>query len=91
MHYHKLLGQRAGLSAEQIEALEQGDEGPFDELERLVIRFADQVTRTTRPEPEVVQALCQRLSAPQMVVLAATVGLANFTNRFNHALDVQLP
>ncbi len=79
------------MSAEQIEALEQGREEPFDPLQRLVIRFAEQVTRTTRAEPEVVEALCRELTPAQMVVLAVTVGLANLTNRFNHALDVQLP
>ncbi len=79
------------MTLQQIEALEQGEEGPFDELPRLVIRYAEQLTRTTHPEPEVAQALSQRLSPAQMVVLAATVALANFTNRFNHGLDVQLP
>ncbi len=79
------------MTDEQLEALEQGNDEPFDPLQRLVIRYAEQVTRTTHPEPEVAQALCEQLSPAQMVVLAATVALANFTNRFNHGLDVQLP
>ncbi len=79
------------MTPEQIDALEQGSEAPFDELQRLVIRYAEQVTRTTHPDPEVARTLAQRLSPAQMVVLAATVALANFTNRFNHGLDVQLP
>jgi alkylhydroperoxidase family enzyme len=39
----------------------------------------------------VVAALSRHLSPRQLVTLAATVGLANWTNRFNETFDVQLP
>jgi alkylhydroperoxidase family enzyme len=39
----------------------------------------------------VVERLRKSLSPAQMVVLAATCGLANWTNRFNDTFAVELP
>jgi hypothetical protein len=38
-----------------------------------------------------VQQLSKSLSPAQLVVLAAAVGLANWTNRFNETFAVELP
>ena len=67
------------------------DDAAFSELERLVVRFADEWTRQGKASAKVVAALNRQLSPAQMVVLAATVGLANWTNRFNETFGVQLP
>jgi alkylhydroperoxidase family enzyme len=40
---------------------------------------------------DVLDELKRSLSPAQLVTLAATVGLANWTNRFNETLGVQLP
>jgi alkylhydroperoxidase family enzyme len=56
-----------------------------------VLRFAEQWTRQGKAATEVVTALNQALSPTQMVVLAATVGLATWTNKFNETFGVQLP
>jgi alkylhydroperoxidase family enzyme len=56
-----------------------------------VLRFTEQWTRLGRVAPEVMQRLTKTLSPAQMVVLAATVGLANWTNRFNETFGIELP
>jgi alkylhydroperoxidase family enzyme len=56
-----------------------------------VIRFAEQWTRRGKAEAGVVQQLAKSLSPAQLIVLAATVGLANWTNRFNETLGIELP
>jgi uncharacterized peroxidase-related enzyme len=91
-HYHTMFARKAGVSDGQIKQLGFTiDEAAFTEVERLVIRFADEWTRQGKASAAVVQALTKHLTPAQMIVLAATVGLANWTNRFNETFDVQLP
>ena len=89
-HYHTGFAHKAGLNDTQIKNIGISPEG-FSEVERLVIRFAEEWTKQGKASAEVVQALNKHLSPAQMVVLAATCGLANWTNRFNETFDVQLP
>jgi alkylhydroperoxidase family enzyme len=92
MHYHKAIGQKAGLSEAQIQDLERFEQSSaYSDLEKLVIRFADQWTRQGKASAEVVKELTKGLSPAQMVVLAGSVGLANWTNRFNETFGVELP
>lgn len=63
----------------------------YSDVEKLVLRFAEQWTRQGKADESVVTALAQTLSSSQLVVLAATVGLANWTNRFNETFEVKLP
>ena len=63
----------------------------FDHQEKAVLRFAEQLTREVRVDAETMSELKGALSETQLVVLAAAVGLANWTNRFNEAFQVELP
>jgi alkylhydroperoxidase family enzyme len=72
------------VTEEQLQSLDNYEQsGAFNDLEKLVLRFADQWTRQGKAESGVVTALAQKLSPTQIVVLAATVAEANWTNRFN--------
>jgi alkylhydroperoxidase family enzyme len=80
------------LSDAQIKdlgAIEQSS--AYSDLEKSVLRFAEQWTRRGKVEANLMQQLAKTLSPAQLVTLAATVGLANWTNRFNESFDVQLP
>ncbi len=50
-----------------------------------------QVTRHIRPDEALVQQLREHLSDTELMELTFTIGLANLTNRFNVALDIELP
>ncbi len=63
----------------------------FDAQEKAVLRFAEQSTRNVRVDADTVDELKGFLNDAQLVVLAAAVGQANFTNRFNEAFEVELP
>jgi hypothetical protein len=92
MHYHKALGQKAGLSAAQIDELPQFEtSGLFSDLEKDVLRFAEQWTKQDRVEKDVIIRLKGIMSPSHLVLLAATVGQANMTSRFNQTFDVELP
>ena len=80
------------MSVQQIQDLEQYEQSTaYGDLERAVLRFAEQWTRQGRVAGDVLEQLKQSLSPAQLVTLAATVGLANWTNRFNESFGVQLP
>jgi alkylhydroperoxidase family enzyme len=65
--------------------------GAFTEHEKAVLRFAEQWTRKNKVDGEVMKQLSGFLGSTQLVVLAATVALANWTNRFNESFAVELP
>ena len=80
------------MTHEQIQALDNYEQsGAFSDLEKQVLRFAEQWTRQGRAVGDVLEELQRSLSPAQLVTLAATVGLANWTNRFNETFGVQLP
>ena len=59
----------------------------FDDKEKAVIHFADQVTRAaTTVCDEQLQELAKHFSEDQIVELTLTVSVANFTNRVNDTL-----
>lgn len=92
LHYHTGLGRKAGLTEVQLQTLDDYEQSnAFTDLEKLVLRFAEQWTQQGKAQTEVVSALAKTLSPAQLVTLAATVGLANWTNRFNETFGVQLP
>jgi alkylhydroperoxidase family enzyme len=80
------------LSDTQIQDLERYEQSTaYSELEKRVLRFAEQWTRQGKASTELVKQLSSSLSPAQLVVLAATVGLANWTNRFNESFGLELP
>ena len=80
------------MSSQQIQDLEQYEQSTaYGDLEKAVLRFAEQWTRQGRVAGDVLERLKQNLSPAQLVTLAATVGLANWTNRFNETFGIQLP
>jgi alkylhydroperoxidase family enzyme len=80
------------LSTQQIQDLEQYDQSTaYSDLEKAVLRFAEQWTRQGKAGGDVLEQLNRGLSPAQLVTLAATVGLANWTNRFNETFGIQLP
>jgi alkylhydroperoxidase family enzyme len=79
------------LAAHEIDAVVRGDILRFDDRDRAVLRFADQLTRTTEVDAATIAKLREFLSESQFVTLAMTVAVAGVTNRVNHACGVRLP
>jgi alkylhydroperoxidase family enzyme len=83
---------KSGVSEQQVQGIEQFSRSvAFNEQEKAVLLFTEQLTQWIDVAPGVASAVREFLSESQYVTLAATVGLANFTNRFNHACGVELP
>ncbi len=91
-HYHKQAAKKAGASDEQIASIDDYARSPaFSDQEKAVLAYAEQLTKTAHVDPKTVAKVKEFLSDTQLVTLAATVALANFTNRINHGLDIELP
>ena len=79
------------MPKEKFDALPRYETSPlFDDLERLVIRYAEQLTTRVQVDGALVEALKARLTPPQLVQLTLSIAAANFTNRFNEALGTEL-
>ena len=79
------------MPKEKFDALPQYETSPlFDDLERLVIRYAEQMTTKVQVEPALVEGLKKQLTPQQLVQLTLSIAAANFTNRFNEALGTEL-
>jgi AhpD family alkylhydroperoxidase len=89
--FHSAVGRRAGLTPPELEGLGDYATSPaLGELERLVIRYAEQLTVSGEVNDALHAAVAAHLSPRQMVELALTVAAANFSNRLNAALKIDL-
>jgi alkylhydroperoxidase family enzyme len=89
--HNSALGQRVGVSREKLEALADHATSPlYSELERLVLRYAEEMTEKVQVDPALVEELKRALSPEALVQLTLSIAAANFTNRFNEALGTEL-
>ena len=80
------------MSDGQIQDLDKFEQsGAYSDQEKDVLRFAEQWTRQGKASAELVKKLAGSLTSSQLVLLAATVGLASWTNKFNETFAVELP
>jgi len=91
-HYHRQAAKKAGVSDAQLQAIgEFSGSDAFNEQEKAVLAYTEQLTKDAKVEDSIVEKLKAFLDDKQLVSLAAAVALANFTNRANHGLDIELP
>ena len=83
---HKGPARRAGVTEQQIQDVGNSESAAFSDLEKLVLRYAEELTRTVRTSDDVMNDLKKSLSEADIVELNVTVGMANLTNRFNMSM-----
>ena len=72
---HVPIALAAGATEAQVAALERADiEGPFDALERVVLRFTTEVVKQVRASDETFAALAALVSPREVVELVLTIG-----------------
>ena len=84
------MGRAAGVTEQQLLDLPTYTESrAFSELERLVIEYAAEMTKTpVQVSDALFTALRQHLDEPQMVELTAAIAWENYRARFDHALEI---
>lgn len=92
LHHHRAIGKKAGLNDRQVnETAEFETSDAYDDLQREVMRYAEQVTRHVNVDDALFDSLKNTLGDREIVELAMTVGIANFTNRVTETLRMELP
>jgi len=84
------VGSSEGLSEEQILSVPgHRDSAAFSPLERLVLDYAEALTRTPAQATDaMVEALAGELSQESLVELTAVIAWENYRARFNRGFDV---
>ena len=81
----------AGVTPEQVEALENWRSAKcFNELERLVLQFTDEVTTNVKGKPETLEALKKYLSPREIIELIMIIGFWGMVARFLETTEVEL-
>jgi alkylhydroperoxidase family enzyme len=85
------LADRGGIPAEKVRDLvNHRDSDAYDDLERLVLDYAEGMTRTpVDVSDELFSALREHLDEPQLVELTSIIALENYRARFNWALGIE--
>src|SRR5579859_3749473 len=86
-----MLGRSIGLSDEEISWMSEPDNSPlFDATDRLVLRYADVLTRENRVDEALYAELAAAFPREQLVELCLTVGLAALVNRVHATFRTDL-
>jgi alkylhydroperoxidase family enzyme len=85
------LLDRGGVPSEQVRnILRHRDSDAFDELEKLVLDYAEGMTRTpVDVSDELFAALREHFDPAQLVELTSIIALENYRARFNWALGIE--
>ena len=85
------MGRKAGVTETKLMALAEYERSPdLSELEKLVVRYAVEMTRTPVEVPdELFEELKGRFDNKQIVELTAAIAWENYRARNNHALGLE--
>ena len=85
------MGRANGITAEQIVNLANyRSDVNFSELERLVLEYADAMTRTPVEVPDALFArLRERFSEAELVELTSAIAWENYRARFDHGFGIE--
>lgn len=85
------MGRASGISTEQIANLNYYRTNfNFSDLERLVLEYADAMTRTPVEVPDALFArLREKFTEPELVELTSGIAWENYRARFDHAFGIE--
>lgn len=85
---HVASGGKAGITGEEMQAVQAEQDAGFTGPERAAIQYARELTRTA-DAGATREALLQHFNGEQVVEITLVAAMANFTNRFNNGLQLQ--
>jgi len=88
---HKRVGKKVGLTDEQITAIEHNPQGGlFSPLEKLVLRYTDDVVKNVKASDALFNELLGHLNKRMMVELTLTIGFYMAVSRFLENFEVDI-
>jgi uncharacterized peroxidase-related enzyme len=79
--------RKAGVTEEEIRAVETAQDSAFPPAERAAIAYARELTRTAHAETT-RNELRAHYTDEQIVEITLVIGISNLTNRFNNGLQI---
>ena len=90
LSHHLKTGREAGLTENEIREIQTEQYQNFTPKERAALHYARELTRTCDVENDTRDQIQEQFSNDQVVELTLVIALANFTNRFNNGLSVEV-
>lgn len=88
---HENISRQLAMAEAKLQALKEGPAAPvFNDLERLVLTFTDEVVRNVRASEATMAALRAQFSTRQIAELVLTVGFYQMTCAFLENMGVEL-
>jgi alkylhydroperoxidase family enzyme len=89
--HHELIARGLQISEPVIAAIRQGPDDPaFDDLQRLVMRYTDDVVANVRASDKTFQPLRDRLPLIELQELTVTIGYYMMASRFLENFDIDI-
>lgn len=85
---HLASGKKAGITEDEIRALQTQQDHSFSPAEKAAIAYARELTQNADGS-DTREALYEHFNDEQIVELTLVAAMANFTNRFNNGLDIE--
>jgi len=91
VYQHERIARDLGMSDALIKAIHADpDDATFSDLQRLVMRYTDDVVRNVRAGDATFKPLSERLSLQEMQELTVTIGYYMMVSRFLETFDVDI-
>lgn len=91
VHQHERISRQIGMDDAKIAAIHEGPEAAaFSDLEKMVMRFTDDVVANVRASDETFKPLQEKLSLQELQELTITVGYYMMVSRFLETFDVDI-
>ncbi len=84
---HVAAGKKAGITDDEMRALQTVQDHNFSAPERAAIAYARELTQSASGD-DTRDALFEHFNDEQVVELTLVAAMANFTNRFNNGLTI---
>jgi uncharacterized peroxidase-related enzyme len=85
---HTASGRKAGISEDELRALQTEQDHSFSAPEKAAIEYARELTQTADAQ-DTRTSLAEHFNDEQIVEITLVAAIANFTNRFNNGLSLQ--
>jgi len=91
VYQHERISRDLGLSEALIKGIHAGPEdGAFNDLQKMVMRYTDDVVKNVRASDATYKPLAEKLSLQEMQELTVTIGYYMMVSRFLETFDVDI-
>ena len=91
LSHHERAGRKLGMSEALIAAIHEGPDAKiFQDLQRKIMRFTDEVVLNVRPSDATFNALAEHFSHQELAELTVTIGFYMLVSRFAETFEIEI-